>query len=348
MINVLGIDPTRSIMLRRRFSSAMTSRFNKLKAKVTQLLVVEDALNVRISKDPFQAVSGQQPLVNVGWEFLDTPGKIEEFKKWLRLQISLEILEKHTTQTSVDSWLQTYIAEGFKKGVGRSFDDVRKPWSKLDKGDSDYLAGTKDEFMRSAFSHPVSVDRVKVLAARSYTELEGITDAMSADLTKELTDGLIQGLSPRQIARAINKRIDKVNNNYALSMARTDIVRAHAEGQLYSLERLGLTHVGVAVEWSTSGHNVCPQCSSMQGVVLKLSEAHGMLPRHKNCRCAYIPANVGEETTGQLRSKSRILAAIEASLRAEAPSRSKAEQRSRSQWGGATKRIGKKRPKSIF
>ena len=53
----------------------------------------------------------------------------------------------------------------------------------------------------------------------------------------------------------------------------------------------------------------------MEGVVLKLSEATGMIPRHPNCRCSFIPANVGESREGQTRGKAKIERAIDVSAR---------------------------------
>jgi hypothetical protein len=48
--------------------------------------------------------------------------------------------------------------------------------------------------------------------------------------------------------------------------------------------------VGVAVEWSVTKtpdgqieQEVCKMCRPLQGVVLKLAEARGMLPRHPSC-----------------------------------------------------------------
>jgi hypothetical protein len=73
--------------------------------------------------------------------------------------------------------------------------------------------------------------------------------------------------------------------------------------------------------------------------VLKVNEAHGMLPRHPNCRCTFLPANVGELTAEQKRGKSRIEAAIKRSVKREGGER-------RSSWAGASRKIAKARPKA--
>jgi SPP1 gp7 family putative phage head morphogenesis protein len=104
-----------------------------------------------------------------------------------------------------------------------------------------------------------------------------------------LTDGLVQGKGPREIARDLNAQTD-MGQERALTIARTEIIRAHAEGQLTALEDLGVEEVGVTVEWMiTDDEALCPKCAAMQGVILKLSEAHGLIPAHPNCRCAFAP-----------------------------------------------------------
>src|SRR5260370_20917457 len=106
-------------------------------------------------------------------------------------------------------------------------------------------------------------------------------------------------------------------------VARTEIMRAHAEGQLTALEQLGVEDVGVAVEWKTSGRydvdkygrpiSPCELCIPMEGIILKIDEARNMLPRHPGCLCCWIPANVGEDDKDQKDTKEEIDAAMEES-----------------------------------
>jgi SPP1 gp7 family putative phage head morphogenesis protein len=53
---------------------------------------------------------------------------------------------------------------------------------------------------------------------------------------------------------------------------------------------MGIKEVGVMVEWSTAGDDrVCEECESMEGKIMDIDDAHGMIPVHPNCRCAFIP-----------------------------------------------------------
>lgn len=216
------------------------------------------------------------------WEALSSSRQLEAFKEWVKKQIILDLLPSDTD----DSWLGAYIKFAYQRGLARVFEDMRPQDDKT----LDFYKGTKQEFLKSAFGRPVSQERVKLLTARTYNDLQGITEAMSSKLSRVLTDGMIQGKSPRDVARDIDKEIDGIGRARALTMARTETIRAHAEGQLDAMEAQGIDEAGVAVEWSTSEMGVtakgnpspCDRCAPMAGVVLKVKESHGLIPLHPN------------------------------------------------------------------
>lgn len=292
---------------------------------------------------------GPQLSLNTRWRFLTDEQQLDAFVAWLQVTVAKEIIADTT-----DKWLEKYIQAAYVKGMNQAFVDVKKPalWTGISPTESklDFFEGSRSEFLRQSFGRPVSVNRVKLLASRSFNDLRGITDKMSAEISRNLVDGMIQGLSPRDVARTMSETVTKLGRNRALIISRTETIRAHNEGALDALEELGVEEVGVMVEWSTAKDGrVCEECAPLQGIVLKTKEAHGILPRHPNCRCAIIPANVGEKTAGQKRGRARITKAIEASVRAEAPKKDKrqgiATLKRKSRWAGATKEIDKKRPR---
>jgi len=274
---------------------------------------------------------------NARWNFHSNPDKIKAFKQWLKAQMDATI----RSRTEEQLWA-AYVEEGFKKGAGRAFDDTKKAQRIIDENKEglDFYRGTKEEFLRSSFARPVAVEKVKLLAGRSFDELEGVTSQMAQRMTRALADGLVQGKSPRDIARDLDNDLD-IGRERALTIARTEIIRAHAEGQLEALSQLGVEEVGVAVEWSTTGDDkVCELCEPLEGVVLKLEEARGLLPRHPNCRCAWIPANVGEDDDNQKDTKSSIADSLDESVEREGGN-------DRSAWTGADASISPNRPEPI-
>jgi SPP1 gp7 family putative phage head morphogenesis protein len=246
-------------------------------------------------------------LDNTRWRFHTDPAKLKAFQAWLKAQFGKDL----TSPDAEELW-RKYAEEGFKKGAARAFDDTRRAQKALAAGDQqklDFYEGTRDEFLRSSFARPVAVEKIQLLAARSFAELDGVTDAMEQRMTRVLADGLVQGKGTAEIARDLDDELD-IGRQRAETIARTEIIRAHAEGQLQALEDLGVEEVGVAVEFTvTEDEKLCPRCEALSGVVLKIEEARGLIPVHPNCRCAFIPANVGESEEGQKDTKKEIDAA---------------------------------------
>lgn len=269
------------------------------------------------------------------WRFLPNAEKIKQFQEWLRQQFGSTLIGR----TEEELW-EAYIEHGYRKGAGRAWDDTTRSQRAIAAGkeEMDFIRGTRDQFLRRSFGQPVSVEKVKLLAGRSFDDLENVTADMAARMSRTLTDGLVQGKGPREVARDLDKDLD-IGKSRALLIARTELIRAHAEGQLTALEDLGVEEVGVTVEWViTPDEKVCPECEALEGVILKIAEARGMLPRHPGCRCSWVPSGVGEASDKQKDSKSSITDAIRQSQR---------RGNDEDEWGPG-QAIAKERPESIL
>lgn len=265
--------------------------------------------------------------------------KAEQFALWLEENVK-------GVQASVEYWRQ-YAEEAFSKGAARSWDDVNKGIIAEGTPKFAVLSGRKTEFMSILLRQPPIRDKILSLANRSFTHLKGVTQQMSVDMNRVLLDGLIQGKNPRSVAKDLKAVSDKLVKR-AETIARTETIRAHAEGQLDSMESLGLEKISVMVEWSTAGDDrVCPLCEPLNGIVLTIKEARGIIPRHPNCRCAFIPANVGESTKGQKIPAKAIRSSLRKSVKAGKPKSRRGDSTliadERTRW--SPPRISTKRPK---
>lgn len=321
--------------------------------RVVAAMLLGKSLTIQVAHikaEPLLVTNAQSLTSNTRWQFNTTSQQVEAFLKWLADQ-----MQELFYQQAEDSWWNEYIRRGWQQGANRAWN----AWKTTPKTD-----------LLNAFNQPVSLEKVKLLAGRVLTELKGVTQAMATTMSRTLVDGLVRGDSPRDVGKALNTSVDKIGRVRANAIAQTETVRAHAEGQLDMLESVGMQNVGVMVEWSTSHLGVtritgskkrgtlsggnpspCGLCKPMEGVVFSLSEARGMIPRHPNCRCSFIPAGVGEDIRGQKLGKKQISAALDASIRAEIPPTSKrtlAEQRSRTSWAGADAEISAERPQSVL
>jgi SPP1 gp7 family putative phage head morphogenesis protein len=326
-------------MLRKAFFAAFSKRFMKLKGEINRLMIEEDALGMkRIHR-----------VENVRWAFRTTPDKLKEFQAWLAASIDDVLLDA----AAEEAYWEAYVAQGYAKGAERSFTEVMARKPRWGPGEGAFYSGAKAQFLAESFTSPVATGKVKLIAGRVFTDLKDITDGMSAKISRTLTEGLVQGQSPREVARRMNKEVD-IGRARSLRIARTETIRAHAEGQLDSMERLGVDQIGVAVEWSTSKMGVtakgypspCELCAPLQGVVMKLKEARGLLPRHPNCMCSYIPANVGEDRKQQ-KTQGAIRKAVKQSVKAEKGKGSIATKIKRSSWAGADLKPSKRRPQPL-
>lgn len=316
-MNPLKLDPTRTTRLRSSFNSALVTRFNLLKKELWNLLVHEDAFGLKQAK-PLVLFNQEE------WRYLRDDRKLEELKKWLKFKTG-QLFLKQEYQDSADTWLGNYIKQAYHKGLKRSWDDWKKPTGPISfskEAGQAYQQGQVAEFLRQSFGGPTPIERVKALATRTFNDVEGLTSDMETKLTRTLVDGMVNGLSPRKIGVELNKLVEGYKKR-GTAIARTEIIRGFNEGALDGLENLGVTQIGVMVEWTTSGMGVtkkgnpspCSKCAPLAGLVLTVEEARGLLPRHPNCMCSYVPANVGEKTDKQVRDASRIRAAIQASAK---------------------------------
>jgi predicted GNAT family acetyltransferase len=212
--------------------------------------------------------------------FRTTPERLAAFVRWLQRMIEAELIDA-TDPYERDAYWRTYVEEGFRQGQGRAWDDVHKVM--LRERVAPWYEGSREEFLRSAFAQPVAVDRVKLLAGRVFTDLQGISQWTATQMNRSLSDSMAQGEGAVDAMRRLVETA-KLSEERALLVARTEIVRAHSEGQLYAMEQMGVAELGVAVEWDTAHDDrVCQKCADLQGIVVKTSEAHGMIPRHPNC-----------------------------------------------------------------
>lgn len=223
------------------------------------------------------------PTLNAVREFAfhTSPEQLQKFQAWLRAQYQMLLVGK----SDEELW-EAFAEQGFRKGAGRAFDDVNRQYY---TSKPDFAEGGRDQFLRSSFGRPESAEKVKLLASRSFTDLRNVTEDMATRMSRILVDGLVEGKGPRSIADEMDDVLD-IGLRRADTIARTEIIRAHAEGQLHAFEKLGVTEIGVEVEWSTAGdERVCADCAAMEGKTFSVEESHNMIPLHPNCRCAFLP-----------------------------------------------------------
>lgn len=289
-----SIDPTRSLTLRRQIASDMKRRFATLKGVVLHTSNTRHLSSLR-------------------------PNQVRSYVEWFQRTANnlLGLQPSSVVVTSLSDartgWWTTYIDQAYIKGVARAYDDTKKVALR------DHVTHTAGrlEFIQGVLHTPASrythdlftnaegggkhslrdvrgkflSTRVHLLATRFMTELQGATAAMTQSVARILLDGLDKGSTPQEIAADISQAVESIGMTRALTIANTEIVHAHADGQLDAMAAMNVTEVTVQVEWDTSHDaKVCPRCRPLQGAVFTIENARGQIPRHPNCRCAWIPS----------------------------------------------------------
>lgn len=271
MGNPLRMDPTRTGAERRAFLAAISRRFDELRRD----------LWVHLAED-----GGLGPVGNA-YSYPTADAKLKAFRRYLTRRADERILNPVGGQPG-KPWTAPFIESAYRKGLVRAYTDTRK--TKLFGKPAAFQRGSQAEFLRAAFGGPVARSKIELLATRDFEQLKGINAQMGSKLNVILADGMSASNHPRVIAKRISGEIDKIKRTRANTLARTEIIHAHAEGQLDSFEQMGITHVAALVEWMTAGDDrVCPRCEQQMGRVFTIDQARGLIPLHPNCRCMWVP-----------------------------------------------------------
>lgn len=294
-------DPTRTGATRRAFEAEINRRFAALKKLVRIALVDRDVLGLQ---DAPLAANARRPR-HVGrtnavapppvraFQFERSGAKVAGFMDWLTAAAYDGILDT-TLGTPIASaaenaWTNVYVRSAYQRGLQSSYAQMRRGGIVVE-----------DSWINAAFFRPVHADRAGLIFTRTFEELTGVTDAMAAQMSRELAQGMIEGVGARELARRLENRVDKIGRTRARMVARTEVVAAHAEATLNSYEEAGLEGVNILSEFTTAQDDaVCPICEALQGRTFTIEEARGVIPVHPNCRCAWLPV-VGPNQRGRV------------------------------------------------
>lgn len=268
-------DPTRTATIRRRFRQALAKRFQRV-ARAVYLAVSEgDVLG--LSDGPYVNRDLNLPTIAPrAFAFRTSGAKVRAFADWLEQMEEAEILQ----------WFEVngreYIDAAYKQGATQA--------QTVAAGATGISA---EGALAVTFAAPIHRDAVELIYTRAFEDLKGITRAMSQRISRELAQGLAEGVSPLDMARRLAGKdgaVKKIGITRARTLARTEVIRAHAEATLNEYERFGLEEVDLEVELSVNA-DACPICKSWKNSngIVSIQASRGVIPLHPNCRCSWKP-----------------------------------------------------------
>lgn len=298
------LDPTHTTPLRAAFAKNLKNRFAKFVAIIEKAVVADDCFG--LNPTPFTRILVQAEMVSPGrnaFAFTRINAKVKAFMNWLGKQEDAGLLEtSHALQLGEgieNAWTNVYVRSAYQKGIERARNEMKKK-------DKNIPTLEQTGGINVAMNGPLHADRVGVLYTRMFTELQGITMSMDIQISSILSQGLIDGLNPRQIARNMRKTVlgptlgitDKLGRfipaaRRAETLARTEIIRAHHTGMMQEYKNWGVVGVRVMAEWVTAQDDrVCEDCADMEGKIFTIEAIEARIPLHPNCRCVAIPVDV--------------------------------------------------------
>jgi len=284
-----SVDPTHTATLRERFMRDVARRYDRIAKAILQLIVEDDVFGLEPIE--FERVGNVLRVNRPRREFAfgTTHEKVAAFMEWLRQQEineAITIVEGTPIERAARSaWTSVYVESAYQKGIADAGRNLRGAGAKVERS-----------WIDTAFNRPIHADRLGIAYTRTFEELVGITAEMDRQISAVLAQGLAEGRGPMDIARRLIDRVEKIGKTRARTLARTEVINAHAEATLNAYEEAGVEGVEVESEFATAGDaQVCPECRQLEGRTFTLARARGVIPVHPNCRCAWVPAIVRGE-----------------------------------------------------
>lgn len=304
------VDPTNTIVLRKRFEKEMDHRFNRVKQAIYEAIVIRDVFGIKKIQNNSKIivyVTGMNMPNPGAFAFSTSAEKVEAFMKWIRQLISSELLTvsqfQQIGQSVNPAWTNIYIQDSYKRGIARAKQELKK---------AGYLSPMSGyDTVEASFNTPFHMDRVGLLYSRTYNDLKGITDVMDAQISRVLSQGMIDGDNSIVIARKLRAVIEGGGNELGITdtlgrfipaqrrakmLARTEMTRAFHQANIQEMKNWGVEGVNVQAEWSTAEDGrECPECKKMakdengNTIIYTMEDIMNLIPRHPNCRCLALP-----------------------------------------------------------
>jgi SPP1 gp7 family putative phage head morphogenesis protein len=288
-------DPTNTQDLRERFLREIRRRFKRLRGRIRAAAGYEDDV-FHLAQDARLADADDVE------RFPTDGGKIRAFLKWLRERLDGDVLEPSTRREvrNGEHWSATYIRAAYVKGWEQARERLQN-------------AGVATESVDDVFRLGVPTEQLRRLYTRTYENLESVTSAAAPVVRETLTEGLAEGVNPKEMARRLTETVRGLERTRAEVLARTEVINSYAEATLDRYERAGVEGATVSGEFATADDaRVCPICAAIEGAEFATDAMRTETfefdpatdpdavpsdggtypvkpPVHPNCRCAILP-----------------------------------------------------------
>jgi len=289
----LSGDPTRTASLRDEFQQAVVSRFRTVRGQVREVAgYEEDVFGLRSDA---RLADGDEIK-----RFPTDSGKARAFEEWLREQLRENVLEPLGRQAIRDGehWTAEFIRRAYAAGWTAARERLRQRGVSVDETEN-------------IFRLAVPRRQLRRLYIRTFENLQSITAEAAPTVREVLTQGLAEGVNPREMARRLTDELQSIQRTRAETLARTEVINSYSDATLDRYERAGIEGVTLSGEFATADDDrVCPICEALEGEVFgtdtlrdatfqfqpsesepdHLAGEHPVKPPvHPRCRCSILP-----------------------------------------------------------
>lgn len=236
--------------------------------------------------------TGVRRFTAQSFRLVQNVGELDEVEKFARY------LQRRFSQIyrglSVEETIRKFIRLGFERGAARSVEQVIDALRRAGRERGRLYLGTvmgitREEWLRMTFGQAETQEKIELFIRMGLDRVVTISDRLITRAKHALAEGLVSGEGIRDITERLRDAV-RGSQYDMMRIARTEIIRAHAEGQLQAIDTMGMRTVTALVEWlATDDNRVCQICKEMDGTIMTIDEARGKIPVHPNCRCAWAP-----------------------------------------------------------
>jgi hypothetical protein len=257
-------DPTKTKTVRQRYAQKLRGGYARINTLVREYIGRRNRLGL-------EELTAADPPPDFSFDRNDD--KIEGFREWLDGAQEDEVLDVISRNEN------RYVEQAYETGAKTANTDIRQAG-----------LGEPDTDVATLLNQPVHEETIQRLYTRNFSELQGLTDEIGREVSRELSTALGEGAGPRDAASRITDVLGTVDDGTprgamarATTIARTEILNARHMAAAEQYERFGVQLVEPIL-----APDACAQCIALaQDAPYTTSEMRGLLPRHPNCRCSW-------------------------------------------------------------
>jgi hypothetical protein len=246
-------EPTNTYTTQQQFAQRLRGTLARINAKIREAVGERDLFSLQD-----EALADDVP--DKVFEFPTDRRKIAGFLVWLREQLDENFLDV------VGPDRNQFIRKAYAAGIRNAADQLSELDVAFLQEDTDTLVG-----------RPIHRSSLQELYTRAYGQLVSVRDDIAQDVRDTLLSGFREGKGPREIARTLTDRVDSIGKHRSTMIARSEVINAHSEGTLTTVEEANRTSEREAAvthgEWDAANDSrTCAFCRALDGTRLTVSE----------------------------------------------------------------------------